>query len=400
MSGAPWSAWRFPGPLVTADDVIALVGLNAAAIDEVHANASAALGRLEALRETARVSLIADREDVDPHDAGLLEIDERAAELAELITREEATKVAALEAEQVAADTALAQLQDPDVILTDTQRADHFTSLGCPPLRPNESTVLFLVPADTRQLAFVCARYPRVTVRELTLVVPTERCVWPVVPLRFEVSIGGVHLRAGRRELQNATESLAAQLRVVAVAVPRDGPGDEHPLGFRLASTCEVVRPGLVAIKINPDAPINTRVGGWAVRVQAVYLRGEQVFGALCAKAYPIVSRPRPGPVKPPGALHAACANGDLEAVRSILLQMSHSPASTGDARPSTTFGETVDARLRSNSTARAPETVPRNSAGSDFSGFSRGFLNPLPSVKHSTEETDEVRSERLLAGD
>ena len=55
----------------------------------------------------------------------------------------------------------------------------------------------------------------------------------------------------------------------------------------------------------------------------------------------------------------------------------SRSPASTGIARPSTTFGD-VDVRLRSNPATPASGTVPRNSAaGSDFPGLSRGFLNP-----------------------
>ena len=50
------------------------------------------------------------------------------------------------------------------------------------------------------------------------------------------------------------------------------------------------------------------------------------------------------------------------------------SPASTGIARPSTTFGG-ADVRLRSNPAPSAPVAAPHNSTGSDFPGLSRGFL-------------------------
>jgi hypothetical protein len=68
-----------------------------------------------------------------------------------------------------------------------------------------------------------------------------------------------------------------------------------------------------------PLPPLKGR-GTWVLRASRVTVGGESLnLSNLSGRDFPVVQRPPPGPVRPPGKLYDACEQGDLKAVRRIL---------------------------------------------------------------------------------
>ena len=119
--------------------------------------------------------------------------------------------------------------------------------------------------------------------------------------------------------------------------IPQEGlePGDTATIAARKEQVRQIlgrIRPRrvwsaqLARVVINlPLAPLPALLGGggssqWALRICGISIGGVPIaIGELATRAFPVIARPLPGPVRPPGPLHAACTRGDLAAVRHII---------------------------------------------------------------------------------
>jgi hypothetical protein len=230
-------AWTPPRIDILESDLAGLCTALHSNILVVSGSAVAAHDELEQLRLAERARVL---EKENAADVALLAIDVRYAALRDAIIRAEASKVAAIETELVAADSALERFHG--VVIDEKQRDLIAAQFGSPPLVPAEPADLFLVhsssPSPSEQseptgshfavggagtVRALCA--PRaVDASQLTVrAVPTA--VRLGRPFQFDVVIDGEGMDAEGEEEATATlramaATLAKRLRVDAALLP------------------------------------------------------------------------------------------------------------------------------------------------------------------------------------
>ena len=121
-------------------------------------------------------------------------------------------------------------------------------------------------------------------------------------------------------ELRCVAELLAARVRVIASLVPSIESDVPSPDPLQLASTCVVNASGDgVSVVIALPAALPPGAGVWALHIHRIFLGSGVLDTRVFDEPYPLVVVPAPGPVRPAGALHAACKRGDLTVVLRIL---------------------------------------------------------------------------------
>lgn len=329
-------------------------------LGELSSNAALATSTLEELRRTAlnRISCDASTSDHSTScDGSMAAIELRCAELSHAISRAEASKRLELETELVAADEELERLlrQDPgDMVALRATLCDKF---GPPPLSPKEPASFLLIPTGEKDIAML-RNSSRIDAAAFAVSAPPDVAFAVTgVPFTLEVSTSTSCDDAAITEL---AATLAEQLRVIAFLVPSLASPIIMPVP--LTSVVEIARrdaveiPPLsasdgffsenarrrraffqtrhvmahevvlarVAISL-PQAPLSLLPGSdgcnqWVLRVGKVSLGGVPLqMGKLASRAFPVVVRPLPGPVRPAGPLHAACMRGDLVTSRRIV---------------------------------------------------------------------------------
>lgn len=274
---------------VSESDLFALCAAVEEAIETVRANATGALARIDPLRHAAHAAV--DANPSDDKEAAHLAIDTRCAELAAGIQRAEAIKIAALEAELVAADAAICRLQN----YADTSASlELFSRYGPSPLVPAEPSSLFLdeIGAGTG-IATLCATR-RVEVHNLGI--RSESLAWVLAgagPICFDVTFLGVR-GARASKLHAAASALTDRLRVSAAlvpfvdGVPPSGARSSVP-GQPLSVAVQVNARGdgaTVGITLPTTLKPAADAAGWAVRILRIGVGGSEVdLGPLSAAA-------------------------------------------------------------------------------------------------------------------
>lgn len=310
--------------MADASDSWGLCGLSSAIagrLDSVIANAAAAEAELDRVLSEAGNS-----GSPDVNASFNARCDELRADLAMALR----TKTSALEAELVAVDSALEFAGTASASATSTRVLAEF---GVPPLEPYEPAYLALVLDAPGSPSIGRVVSPRaVVIRDLGLRgLPPARMVRWGRTLRFDVMLSadskGWDTPLARRV---AAESLASRLRVSATLLRKDGVetagtgaeynADGSPSEPRLLS----LAPAVVALASGEGASVNIALpplvpGDWILRVDRFSLGAASLEINPLASGIPVIERPPPGPVRPPGALLNACRRGDIAAIRLIL---------------------------------------------------------------------------------
>ena len=360
-----------------------------ARLEAVEENAAAASAKLDVLRDAAQAAARTAFGDSDAEDArgtALRSIDTRCAEIEDGIALVRAAKVSALEAEIVAADAALEQLQARESDGDDLHRGALLQAFGRPPLEPVELATVLLVPVEQGE-AIAQLYAPRgvvpsevvisgvphaVIVKEGTAQGAPSSLCFDVGLRQGDASQGSdeANVPNAPREARAArVESLASRLRVsaslaVAAARSSDEGGGEAEGGYALLSvpleaalsvseTGDGVRVSIrVPVPLPPAllaAAASAPSACCCVRLERISLGGTSLLSAddPLSIGIPIRARRTPGPIRGRGALYDACSKGVTAAVLAVLASPPDgwSTEETGDVR-FRTAGEGVYVRF------------------------------------------------------